>query len=320
MAMYSAYFDESGHPDDSRYLVVAGAVADVDQWVHFEREWISALAPLGTRIFHAVDFNNRNPPFDTLSDKQADDLLNLLVGIVCRRIEKSVSQAITMDQYRAVNEKYVFAEMYGHPYPCAARSSFGKVEAWAAKHSIPVKDILWFLEDGAKQKGQLEWIAQRDGLPRPDFREKAELIPLQCGDLLAWCHNLYLTIGDQTPDSYLRALGQLAKVSNEWNLIDLSDPDRLPTILSIPLRDPSFNYKAKIIKHAGKKRGVVRYWKKAEGVESKIDRKTLVLPEPPRLSPEKVIKAAEEYDIAHAKTQAKTQAKRETAKSQDDEP
>jgi len=49
MAMYSAYFDESGHPDDSRYLVVAGAVADVDQWVHFEREWISALAPLGTR-------------------------------------------------------------------------------------------------------------------------------------------------------------------------------------------------------------------------------------------------------------------------------
>ena len=45
MAMYSAFFDESGHPDDGTYLVVAGCVADVEQWVHFEREWKDALSP-----------------------------------------------------------------------------------------------------------------------------------------------------------------------------------------------------------------------------------------------------------------------------------
>jgi hypothetical protein len=51
--MYSAFFDESGHPDESEIMVVAGAVADVDQWVHFDREWREVLAPLGTHFFHA---------------------------------------------------------------------------------------------------------------------------------------------------------------------------------------------------------------------------------------------------------------------------
>jgi hypothetical protein len=83
MAMYSAYFDESGHPDDGRFLVVAGAVADVNQWVHFEREWVELLAPLNTNVFHAVDFDKRNPPFDQLSLQKANELLDRLVGIIC---------------------------------------------------------------------------------------------------------------------------------------------------------------------------------------------------------------------------------------------
>ena len=45
MAMYSAYFDDSGHPDAGDRLIVAGGVAPVEQWVHFEREWRDALAP-----------------------------------------------------------------------------------------------------------------------------------------------------------------------------------------------------------------------------------------------------------------------------------
>jgi Protein of unknown function (DUF3800) len=89
MAMYSAYFDESGHPDDSDFLVVAGAVADVQQWVHFEREWKEVLAPLNTTIFHAVEFESGAPPFDGLTDKEKDELFSKLVGILCRRVEKT---------------------------------------------------------------------------------------------------------------------------------------------------------------------------------------------------------------------------------------
>src|SRR5260370_36173183 len=97
MAMYSTYFDESGHPDDGTHLVVAGCVADVEQWVHFEREWKLALAPLGPdTVFHAVDFDKGNPPFDKLSTTEADELFKTLVGIICRRVEKTFSAAMIL--------------------------------------------------------------------------------------------------------------------------------------------------------------------------------------------------------------------------------
>lgn len=88
MAMYSAYFDESGHPNNGTFMVVAGCVAEVDQWVHFEREWLEALAPLDTNIFHTNEFENRNPPFDKLTSREADDLFDKLVGIICRRVKR----------------------------------------------------------------------------------------------------------------------------------------------------------------------------------------------------------------------------------------
>lgn len=293
MAMFSAHFDESGHPDESKYLVVAGAVADVQQWVNFEREWLEVLAPLGTKIFHTVDFDKRNPPFDKLTVAEADALFQKLIGIICDRVEQTIAQAIPMQQYDTINAKYVFAELYGFPYPLCARSCWAKVETWAAKHSVPAHEILWFLEDGAKHKGQLKWIAERDHLPEPDFPNKSGLVPLQCGDVLAWCNNLFLTSG-KLDERYRRGMDQLYKQSSEWEIIDLSDPDRLPTIMGIPLRDPSYNYKHKIIRKDGKRRPVVHYWPKKNRAEPKLERKTLTLPEP--LSRAEVIKAADKYD------------------------
>jgi hypothetical protein len=171
MAMYSAYFDESGHPDRGKYLVVAGCIADIKQWVEFEREWKRELAPFGTALFHTVDFDNGNRPFDQLTECEADQLFDRLVGIICRRIEKSISRATQLDQHRAIDEKYVFSECHGFPYPAAARSCMAEVEGWAVKHSIPPNEVRYFFEDGAKHKGQLKWIAERDrrlgGHPKP---------------------------------------------------------------------------------------------------------------------------------------------------------
>lgn len=294
MAMYSAYFDESGHPDSGKYLVVAGAVASVEQWVHFEREWKGALEPLGISVFHAADFDQRRAPFDALSDKQREDLLIELASIVCRRVEQTISVAIDLGQHKAVNEKYVFSEMYAFPYPQAGRSCIGRVERWATKHSVPSGDIEYFFEDGAKHKGQLQWIAERDSISIPIFLEK-RFAPLQAGDLLAWSHNLYLTSKGKIADPYHRALDKLAASSNEWELIDMRDIDRLPTILGIAHRDPSMKYQCKIIKKDGKRTALVRYWPK-QGIEPVMKRSSVVIPLKARLSTEEVLRAADEYD------------------------
>jgi len=82
MAMYSAYFDESGAPDDGSYLVVSGAVSSTDQWLRFENEWTELLAPFGTKVFHIVDFDKRNKPFQNLTDTEANELFDNLVNVI----------------------------------------------------------------------------------------------------------------------------------------------------------------------------------------------------------------------------------------------
>lgn len=303
MAMYSAYFDESGHPDSPHgpYMVVAGCVATVDQWVHLEREWKCFLDPLGIEVFHATEFEQRRSPFDRLNDKQAEELLLRLVGVVCRRVEKSVSKALRLDQYNAINAKYVFAESYGFPYPLLARRAMGAVESWMKYHAISMDEVLFFFEDGAKHKGQLLWIADRDKLPEPTFKSK-KLIPLQVADLIAWSQNLYLSSGGHVPSIYEKALDRLSAASSEWDLDDLSDTDRLPTILQIPLRDPSLNYKCVVLRKSGRRRAVVQYWPKSQPIQPKVDRKALVLPDAPPLTLEQVMQNAADYQTAKMKT------------------
>src|SRR5690242_13173150 len=108
MALYSAYFDDSGHPDNARYLTVAGCVADDQQWVHFEREWLELLSRFNTRIFHAVDFEQGKAPFDRLTETERSEFLRLLIGIITRRAEKSFAHIIPINEYRSINERFVF--------------------------------------------------------------------------------------------------------------------------------------------------------------------------------------------------------------------
>ena len=289
MAMYSAYFDESGHPDRGPQMVVAGCVADVRQWVHFEREWKDALKPFDVNVFHSTDFYQRsNPkvpdnPFKHLSDVKAKHLIDLLAGIICRRVERTFSGAVPIDEYNIVNKKYLFAEWIGYPYPLAARSCMGHVQMWAEKYSIPQNEILYFFEDGAKHKGQLLWIAEKDRLPEPRFEKKSEVVPLQAGDFLAWHWNAFLHGAlPRIADSALKRLAKQAE-PNQWNQITfLDDPDCVPTIFSIPLRDPLRNYKCTIRKQRGKRIALVHSWSKELGaVEPAVNRKTLTIPDAP---------------------------------------
>ncbi len=296
--MYSAYFDESGHPDKGSHLVVAGCIADVGQWVHFDREWKAALAPLGTDVFHMVDFDQRKKPFDALTETQADDLLELLVGIICRRIEKSLAQILRLNEYNAINHKYVFAQCYGFPYPMLGRGSIGQVQTWAEKHAVPESELLYFFENGAKHKGQLEWIAERDKFQIPIFLEKKKHTPLQAGDLLAWCLHLHSTSGGKVHTRYKRALNRLSLVSSDWGIINLKDPDRIPAILNIPPRDHRFKYQFMTIRKDGKRLALTHYKPKGGSGQFKLSRKSLVLPDPEHITFEVFMEAASKYELS----------------------
>jgi hypothetical protein len=66
MAAYSAYLDDAGHPDhpENRYLIVAGAIAELEQWKHLERECVRLLERVSSSIErtfiarHRKDYRN----------------------------------------------------------------------------------------------------------------------------------------------------------------------------------------------------------------------------------------------------------------------
>jgi hypothetical protein len=280
--MYSCYFDESGHPDDSKFVVVAGCIADVRQWAHLEREWKDVLLPLGILVFHSVDFEKRKAPYNQLSDAAATELSLRLVNIIRRRVERTISRAVPMAQFRTANDKYIVAEWFGHPYPMAARLCIAAVVDWAHHHSVRADEIKYYFEDGAKHKGQLSYVAERDRCPAPVFLPKAKAVPLQAADLIAWQHQRMLRNGISTP-----VYDALEAASNDWGVArTFEDPDQLAHILGIPERDPTLHYKSQVILHKGRRRVVIRWWpKSAGGTPPHIPKGKIELPNQEMLSP-----------------------------------
>jgi hypothetical protein len=84
----------------------------------------------------------------------------------------------------------------------------------------------------------------------------------------------------------------LERTSHSWKTTNLSDPDRLPTILDIPRRLPGFHYKYKVVQKHGIRRALVHYWRE----DQRFDRKNLTLPDRRVMSPEEIDRAIQEYD------------------------
>jgi hypothetical protein len=127
------------------------------------------------------------------------------------------------------------------------------------------------------------------------FADKADFCQLQAADLLAWSHNHYLTKGGRIASRYRKGLDYLAGMSSDWGIINLSDPDKIPTILGIPLRDPRFRYQCKILRQDGKRRPVTHYWPKDQP-EPEFNRSSTVLPETPILTDEQIAEAKIRYE------------------------
>jgi Protein of unknown function (DUF3800) len=179
---YAAYFDDSGHPDDKPYVVVAGFISTEAQWLLFEREWREHLKPFKINIFHMADFEASNK----WPRKQKDNLLHKLVVTIRTRTRLQIQAIVPMPIYREINNKYAFEEAFGAPYALAGRTVAKSINEWKQKHMKADDNICVFFEDGTKHKGDFMDSMARDGLPCPAFLKKSDAVPLQAADLAAW--------------------------------------------------------------------------------------------------------------------------------------
>jgi hypothetical protein len=254
--MYSAYFDESGSQDDGKHVIVSGFVAEVGQWIHFEREWRSVLDAHAVSVFHANEFGHEVGEFKSWDDTKRRTFLDLLVGIIRRRTNKSFSTAIPLNDFRQIDSQFLLKESVGYPYPLAARVCMDRVYEWAASHGI-LEPIEFFFEDGAKRRGQLLWIAEKDKKPTPIFKKKSEIIQFQAADLLAWEHNRLLR-KDRSKwlNNLSPVLQKLEEMSNDWGIC--GKQELLALCDDVKSRSRHCTYSYKIIKRGGKRIPVIR--------------------------------------------------------------
>jgi hypothetical protein len=210
MANYAVYSDDSGHPDDQPFVVVAGYVGSEAQWLAFEPQWKEALTHhgLGDGI-HMTDFMRKHRSVKTrkpvLDDLEAIVLANQLVP---------VSGAVEIAGYKKVNEEFILEETLGTPYALAARAMAISVNKWKSENCSDGDHLLLFTESGTKHRGDMAEVFKRDKLPEPIPVPKS-MVAVQPADVLAW--ELFRSLKEE--QRVRRRLRRLAEIRLEYHTV-----------------------------------------------------------------------------------------------------
>lgn len=181
MADYALYIDDSGHPDDQAFVVVAGFIATEKEWLEFEPAWKAALKENGlVEPFHMTDFMRQKRPA-----QQRAQILRNLVEVITAHTRYCFCGGIDIAACELVNETYALEECLGAPYALAARILAVELNKWREKNLTSQDHLLLFAEEGTKHRGDMIEVFKRDRLPEP-VTVKKTMAAVQPADMLAW--------------------------------------------------------------------------------------------------------------------------------------
>jgi hypothetical protein len=241
MAMFTAYFDGSGSPDEGKALVVAGYLATVDQWLEFNREWTECLTKEGVAAFHMRNFAHSRREFATWKDDgpRRKRFLEQLIRIVKMRVRKSIANAVLLDAYNRVNAEFMFSEHIGPPYALCGMACMKDVCKWATKAKRQYEWPRCVFEDGDKHKKEFkQLIARFKDWPDPIFEAKGkDFRPFEAADLVAWENRKLYTEAESGTFSKLRkSFSELQKISPTWFVYTENELRRLCATFEVPKR------------------------------------------------------------------------------------
>jgi len=188
VAMFSTYFDSSGHPDDTDVLTVAGFVADINQWIEFERNWKAILERADFQVsgLHMKEFCHSTGEFSAWKgdERRRRNFLSALIGIIKCRMRHSFAQSIYLPAYHEVDKVYELCERAA-PFVYCGTGCIAKVQRWAQRWRISQNDLAYFFEDGDKDKHKLKAETEKYGI-NIHFMKKCQSVAFQAADLLAY--------------------------------------------------------------------------------------------------------------------------------------
>jgi hypothetical protein len=185
---YSAYFDASGHPNQQNVLTVAGFVSSVKKWSRFDKEWNAILASEGVKTFHMTDFVSNQGEFAVGwkgQTKRRKRFVEQLAACLKSNVNKSFRTTLILSDYSEINKRFRVEEDLGKPYTLCCMMCVYTLLRWA-KRKKAEKHLLYYFEDGDKDKGDFEVMHKRIYKVRPKFLDKSEAAAFQPADFAGW--------------------------------------------------------------------------------------------------------------------------------------
>jgi hypothetical protein len=188
MAMFTAYFDASGAPDDPhvKSVTVAGFLASADQWTRFDREWKKTLAAHGATALHMKEFSHSRGEFKGWDTPKKAAFIGQLVTILQKRMRHSFAMTISMEDYRRNEEKYHIRDI-ASPLAIVGLQVVQALLQLCLSINQPFNETIVLFEDGDVDRANLkDWIRGVYGAT-VHFESKG-LKAFEACDLLAYEH------------------------------------------------------------------------------------------------------------------------------------
>lgn len=239
MTILAAYLDDSGTHAGSGWVVAAGGVASVKQWMKLSRTWERTIAPwkLEKEYFRMADFVNGVGDYSAWSQELRAARLNRLIEIINKNIRLLVGNAVKEADFAEAFRRCPSVKI-GTAYRFCAFLALPAVNAWREK-SPRREPVDFVFESGNKlmneygrilaQIGSEEGPREKFGVASMTVGHKRDMPALQAADVIAYSTYKCL-VGERITPPYLeKALARLFENKKEG--IAHSDPDRIEKYL-----------------------------------------------------------------------------------------
>lgn len=236
--MYTAYFDESGTHDGSDAIVVAGYIANDQQWQEFDREWNQVLASAGVAHFHMKDFAHSRKEFESWKgdEERRGEFLKRLISVIRGCTRHSFATAVILKDYEELNKKYRLKELCS-PYVICALTCVADVAKWcnARGYPDPTQNVF---EDGVKYKGEfLRFYPSSRNFHQISYAKKHDFVAFQAADFVAWEHTKkYRRLLSEGLMQHRNSFSALYSMPCTWGVYEATCIERFCKNFSIPLR------------------------------------------------------------------------------------
>lgn len=193
LAVFRAYFDESGNPPDKDVVTLAALVAPERKWTALEASWKKILRRSHVPFFHLTEYLARISPYDGWDEDDRISFAANLAGIAKNAIVFGSAHSVVVDDWQQV------------VVPCFPSRKLKRRSWYVFLEQGVLEDIVKYVKlppgeriacrfdrnhdmDKSARKHYHELIKQRgwdeifEGI---SFEDKTRFVPLQAADMLA---------------------------------------------------------------------------------------------------------------------------------------